>query len=107
MWFVYNELMTFLKQAAKSSQVWEQYLVELQGPDTIQSAPRRYNDLNMILELRIPLHEWDNPHLYTPRRQAEIRAQRYLKAMVDFVERHYEKQDKALKDAAAKGSANG
>lgn len=97
MWLVYTDIVRFVEKAVEKNPEHIQYKVDLLGPDTIVDAPERYYDIAMVRDLGISLLEWDSPDRYPLRNKAEIRAQSYLKNMVDVVERHYKMQDDAEK----------
>lgn len=85
---VYNDLKTLLSSSSEQ----REYYHEIFGDETVLSAPSRYWDLSMITEKGIPIHEWDNPHLYNAKRKAELRAYFALYSMVHAVETHYRRQ---------------
>jgi hypothetical protein len=99
-WFVYNYIIAKVEKDAKeeppTSNKYKKYKADLLGEDTIKTAPERYWDIQLALELGISLTDWDSLDKYPLRAKAEIRAQKFLKGMVDVVERHYKLQDEAL-----------
>lgn len=89
------------KQVKEKGDMGKKYKVDLFGEDTIVEAPERYYDVALAVDLSIPLSQWDNLTLFPLRDKAEIRAIRYLKNMVDVVERHYKMMDEKTKNLAS------
>lgn len=90
------------KQVKDRGDLGEKYKVDLIGEDTIIQAPERYYDIGLALDLSIPLSDWDDLQQFSLRDKAEIRATRYLKNMVDVVERHYKLMDEKIKNVGNK-----
>lgn len=107
-WFVYRHIMKFVTDAAAKNDKWAEYKDDLIGKDIVVQAPERYYDVGLVLDLHIPLTEWDDYEQYSLRDKAEIRAQRYLQNMVDVVERHYRMMDdNERKRRAGTNNSNG
>ena len=60
------------------------------GETCLTEAPSEYHILGLVLDLNIPLPEWNN---YDVHDQAKILARQYVKGMVEIIDNHYREHD--------------
>lgn len=81
-----------------------EYREKVLGKTCLKYAPPGYWETGFILEHNIPINLWNT---FSLDEKARLMAQRYLKNMVETIDRHYEEQDNAKKRQEEKNAKKG